>query len=711
MKSVGEVMAIGRTFKEALLKGLQSLELARPPYPTAEYAAWDGSLESLASPRAERIWAVWEALRASEQPEAISQTTGIDVWFIDQMAQVVEMEHAVATYSAPGDLPDGLLRAAKRAGFGDAHIAWLLAQQQLPPRRPRMASPHAPGPSPLEVRARRSAAKIAPTFHVVDTCAAEFESYTPYFYSSYETESEAPPTKREKVIILGSGPNRIGQGIEFDYCCVHAALALREAGFEAVMVNCNPETVSTDYDTSDRLYFEPLTLEHVLNVVERERPLKGVIVQFGGQTPLNLVDGLSQAGVPILGTSPDAIDIAEDRGRFGALLDELNIPSPANGMAVSVEEAREVARKVEYPVVVRPSYVLGGRAMAVVYDEHALAQYIQAALKAAPGQPVLIDHYIEDAYEVDVDAVADGERVVIGGVMQHIEEAGVHSGDSACVIPPYKISNYHMDHIHDYTTRLGQALGVVGLMNVQYAIKDDTAYVLEVNPRASRTVPYVSKATGVPLAKLATHVIAGRTLDALGFTRPVQVEGFYVKEAVLPFKKFLGVDAILGPEMRSTGEVMGHAPGFGQAFAKAQLAAGDRLPLEGTVLFSVNDFDKSSALKLARDLSRMGFRLLATRGTASFFVGAGLPVEPVNKVSEGSPNVVDFIRAGEVDMVIVTPLGPVAHSDGTKIRTSAVRCNVPLLTTLSAAQAALNGIRALRDRALNVRSLQAASRE
>ncbi len=696
MKSVGEVMAIGRTFKEALLKGLASLELARPPYPTPEYAVWDGELTSLAHPRAERIWALWEALRAGHTPAELVQASQIDLWFVTQLAEIVKLEQVIIREAE--QLSPDLLCLAKQAGFTDGHIAWLL----------RSASQTA---TEADVRAQRLEQNILPTYHVVDTCAAEFQSYTPYLYSSYASESEAPPTAREKVIILGGGPNRIGQGIEFDYCCVHAAWAVQKAGYEAIMVNCNPETVSTDYDISDRLYFEPLTLEHVLNIAAREQPLKGVIVQFGGQTPLNLTAKLAQYGIPILGTSPDAIAIAEDRGRFAALLAELEIPSPAYGMANSIEEARQVAAQVEYPVVVRPSYVLGGRAMAIVYDEQALDQYTRTALNVVPGQSILIDHYLEDAYEVDVDAVADGERVVIGGVMQHIEEAGVHSGDSACVIPPYKISAYHLAHIHEYTERMGLALGVKGLMNVQYAIKDDIVYVLEVNPRASRTVPYVSKATGVPLARMATLVITGQTLADLGLIEEPRVDGFFVKEAVLPFKKFLGVDTVLGPEMRSTGEVMGHAAHFGHAFAKAQLAAGDRLPLDGTVFLSVNDYDKSAALKLACDLQRLGFRLVATRGTAEFFIHAGLDVQPINKVSEGSPHVVDLIREGGIDLIINTPLGPRAHDDGMLIRTTAIRYNVPLLTTLSAAQAAVNGIRALRVKDLRVRSLQAHYRQ
>jgi len=571
----------------------------------------------------------------------------------------------------------------------------------------------------LRVRQRREELGVVPVFQRVDTCAAEFEAYTPYLYSTYETQDEAEPTKRPKVIILGGGPNRIGQGIEFDYCCVHAAFALRELGYETVMVNCNPETVSTDYDTSDRLYFEPLTLEDVLNIVEIEsavarsatavggRPSAvGVIVQFGGQTPLKLAQDLAALGVPILGTPPDAIDLAEDRERFGALLEELDIPQPAHGTARSLEEARRVAAEIGYPVLVRPSYVLGGRAMAIVYDEASLEGYMREAIAVSEEHPVLIDQFIEDAFEVDVDAVADGQRVVIGGIMQHIEEAGVHSGDSACVLPPYKVSHYHLSIIREYTHALGKALGVVGLMNVQFAIKDDIVYVLEVNPRASRTVPFVSKATGVPLAKIAAQVMVGRTLEEIGFTEEPQVKGFFVKEAVLPFKKFPGVDARLGPEMRSTGEVIGCAPRFGHAFAKSQMAAGGTLPLEGTVLITVNDFDKSTVLKIARDLHRLGFRLLATRGTAAFMQRVGLPVEPINKVSEGSPHVVDAIRAGQIDLIINTPLGRRSHTDGLAIRSAAIQAGVPLITTMSAAQAAVNGIKALRENALTVRSLQ-----
>ncbi|MBN1429872.1 MAG: carbamoyl-phosphate synthase large subunit [Anaerolineae bacterium] len=700
MKSVGEAMAIGRTFKESFLKGLQSLELSRTPYPTAANRVWDGKLESLGHATDKRIWAVWEALREGHTPEEIVEATDFDLWFATQLADIVAIEKQLAGCASLDDLPRELLLRAKRAGFSDGHITYLLNLVDFPPTGEDDQSIAA-----LDVRERRKDQDILPTYHIIDTCAAEFEAYTPYLYSSYETETEAPPTNREKVIILGSGPNRIGQGIEFDYCCVHASFALRDAGYEAIMVNCNPETVSTDYDTSDRLYFEPLTLEHVLNIVDREQP-KGVIVQFGGQTPINLAKSLVEAGVPLLGTPADSIDMAEDRERFGKLLEEFDIPCPAHGIAYTLEEAREVAERIGYPVIVRPSYVLGGRAMAIIYHEDELSRYIEQAVQAMPGQPILIDYYLEDAYEIDVDAICDGKRVVVGAVMQHIEEAGVHSGDSACVIPPYKVSLFHLSTIHEYTEQLGLALGVRGLMNIQYAIKDDIVYVLEVNPRASRTVPYVSKATGVPLARLATHVIMGKSLDELGLIEPPPVYGFFVKEAVLPFKKFMGVDALLGPEMRSTGEVMGHASSFGEAFAKSQLAADNPLPLSGTIFLSVNNYDKSAALKLARDLSRLGFQIVATQGTAAFCQQAGLDVGVINKVSEGSPNIVDLIREEKVSLIINTPYGPSAHGDGSQIRAAAVRYSVPITTTLSAAQAAVNGIKALRAQDLKVRSLQ-----
>ncbi len=715
MKSVGEVMALGRTFIEALHKAVQSLEIG--------VDALDGSgekgiqvgrlrpLEALAVPGPGRLFDVYCALQSGLPLQAIAEVTGYDPWFLAQMAEVVRIEAELRNGFPPtpallhqGEREErlrfaqydglaALLRRAKRAGIADSRIARLVTT----PERPLSA---------LEVRALREHMGILPTFLRLDTCAAEFEAQTPYLYSTYETEDEAQPTDKRKILILGSGPNRIGQGIEFDYCCCQAVFALRELGYETIMVNCNPETVSTDYDTADRLYFEPLTLEHVLNVVEREQP-DGVIVQLGGQTPLNLAQALAAAGVPIIGTSPQAIDLAEDRQRFAQLLRELDIPQPENGIAHSLEEARAIARQLGYPLLVRPSYVLGGRAMRIVEDESQLESVVEQAMAAAPGQPLLVDRFLEDAYEADVDALCDGERVVIGAIMQHIEEAGVHSGDSACVLPPYRISAYHLETMREYVEQLGLALGVRGLMNVQFAIRDDIVYVLEVNPRASRTVPYASKATGVPLARLATKVMVGRTLAELGFTTEPKVDGFFVKEAVLPFKKLPGSDAVLGPEMRSTGEVMGHASNFGHAFAKSQLAAGAGLPLEGNVLISVNDYDKGAVLKIARDLWRMGFGLYATPGTAKFLRRVGLPVEAVNKVSQGSPHVVDLIRAGKVQIILNTPRGPQAHSDGALIRQAALAMDVPLLTTLSAAAAAVAGIRALRARALKYRSLQA----
>jgi carbamoyl-phosphate synthase large subunit len=547
----------------------------------------------------------------------------------------------------------------------------------------------------------------------VDTCAAEFESYTPYLYSTYEEVDEAEPSDRPKIVILGSGPNRIGQGIEFDYCCCHASFALREDGYETVMVNCNPETVSTDYDTSDRLYFEPLTLEDVLSVVEREKP-QGVIVQFGGQTPLNLALELKRNGVPIIGTAPESIDLAEDRRRFGRLLEELQIPQPRNGTALVPEEAARVAAEIGFPVLVRPSYVLGGRAMVIAYDLNTVQEYVAQAALMGPARPVLIDQFLEEATEVDVDALADGDDVVIGGIMEHIEEAGVHSGDSSCVLPPVSLTPSVLARIRDYTNRLAKTLQVVGLMNVQYAIQRDTVYVLEVNPRASRTVPYVSKATGVPLAKVAARLMAGRKLRDLNLpvaevdgVAEIVVRDYYaVKSPVFPFNKFRGVDTILGPEMKSTGEVMGVSKTFGRAFAKAQLAAGQRLPRSGCIFLSVSDHDKRHVAPLAKDLQQMGFRLIATRGTAAALESAGVTAEPVYKVNEGRPNIVDLVKTGKVDLVINTPLGRESFYDEKAIRRAAIRHNIPCITTLSAAHAAARGIRALIEHSIEVLNLQ-----
>ena len=695
MKSVGEAMALGRTFPEALNKAIQSLEIGVDALdgsgPTRELPAEPETLSTLKLPTADRLFRVYRAIRQGISLEEISQATGYDLWFNAQMKEISNLEIVIRDCKTENELKP-ILRAAKQMGFSDAHIARLLSNYQLLP-------------TTSDIRNLRKQHNILPTYQRVDTCAAEFEAQTPYLYSAYEMEDESRPTDKQKILILGGGPNRIGQGIEFDYCCCQAAFALSKMGYETIMYNCNPETVSTDYDTADRLYFEPLTLEHVLNVIDREQPA-GVIVQFGGQTPLNLAAGLEAAGVKILGTSPHAIQLSEDREEFAKLLKALDIPQPENGIARSLEEAREVAQRIGYPVLVRPSFVLGGRAMALVDSEANLAGFIQQAIEAAPGQPILIDKFMDDAFEIDVDALADGVRVVVGAVMQHIQEAGVHSGDAACVLPPYKVSSYLQGIMREYTEQLGLALGVRGLMNVQFALKDEVVCVLEVNPRASRTVPYASKATGLNLAYIAAQVMAGKKLDELGVTEEPRVDGFFVKEAVLPFKKLPGSSVLLGPEMRSTGEVMGHAARFGHAFAKSQIAAGMALPQRGAALVSVNAYDKSAGLKVARDLHRMGFQLYATSGTANFFRNVGLPVETVHKISEGSSAIVELIRSGKVQLVINTPLGPHSHSDGAAIRSAAIAMNVPLLTTLSAATAAVSAIQAMSKKELKYRSLQ-----
>ncbi len=693
MKSVGEVLALGRTFPEALQKAVQSLEIGvdaldgsgpkREPIPY--------SLDELSAPRAERLFKVYRAIEDGVPPETIAQKSGYDLWFLAQMREIADCKKEIAECRMQNAEFKNLLLSAKQMGFADSHLARILHSDFF--------IQHS------NVRSLRQSLGVNATFLRVDTCAAEFEAHTPYMYSSYESEDEARTTDKQKILILGGGPNRIGQGIEFDYCCCQAAFALKDLGYETIMLNCNPETVSTDYDTADRLYFEPLTLEHVLNVVEREQ-VAGVIVQFGGQTPLNLAESLRAAGVPIIGTSPDSIALAEDREKFAALLERLEIAQPENGIAYNLTQAREVAARIGYPVLVRPSFVLGGRAMAIVGGAEQLEAVVTEAMQAAEGQAILIDRFMEDAYEVDVDALCDGERVVVGAVMQHIEEAGIHSGDSACVLPPYKVSMYYLGIMRDYVTQLGKALNVRGLMNVQFALKDDVVYVLEVNPRASRTVPYASKATGLPLARVAAQVMAGQTLAALGVTQEPRVDGFFVKEAVLPFNKLPGADARLGPEMRSTGEVMGHASHFGHAFAKSQQAAGVALPLEGAALISVNDFDKGAALKIARDLFRMGFKIYATPGTADFFNKAAVPAEKINQFHLGSPHTVELIRSGAVNLIINTPLGTKSHADGAEIRAAAIRMNLTLLTTLSAASAAVAGIKALREKELQYRSLQ-----
>jgi len=687
MKSVGEAMAMGRTFKEALQKGLRSLDIGRAGLGADGRDQMGPSQirESLLGGTPERIFALRQALVAGETVEALADLTKIDKWFLTNLEELVHVEGRLRAFTLES-VPAELLERAKRFGFSDLQLAFLL------------------GASEERVRDVRTGKGIRPVYRRVDTCGAEFEAHTPYLYSTYEDEDEAAPTSRRKVMILGGGPNRIGQGIEFDYCCCQASFVLREQGIETIMVNCNPETVSTDYDTSDRLYFEPLTVEDVLNIVDREKP-EGVIVQFGGQTPLKLAMALHAAGVPILGTSPEMIDLAEDRRRFEALLEELGIPKPPSGTATSYEEAREVAAKIGYPVLVRPSYVLGGRAMAIVYDGSTLKEYVRMAAEASEDHPILIDRFLEDAFEVDVDAVCDGEKVVIAGIMQHIEEAGVHSGDSACVLPPYLIADEHLETIRDCTRRLALALQVRGLINVQYAIKDDVVQVLEVNPRASRTVPFVSKATGLSVVRLAARVIVGESLETLGAEEP-RIDGFFVKESVFPFARFSGEDPVLGPEMKSTGEVMGIAPSFGIAFAKAQMSVGSPLPTQGTVFISVNDNDKESVVPIADGLLKAGLELVATRGTAARLQAEGMAVESIHKISEGRPNVVDRLKNGEICLLIITPLGRESYEDEQVLRQTAYACSVPTITTLSGAAATVAGIRALQGEELGVMALQ-----
>jgi carbamoyl-phosphate synthase large subunit len=695
MKSVGEAMAIGRTFKEAFMKGVASLELGRSGLLFASSNMDDEDdvalRKRLAIPSDRRMWDLFRAIDRGWTVEQLHDATKMDPWFLRQFVEIAAMRQAAAAKGLEG-LEAAGLRRLKRAGFGDQELALALNTTET------------------AVRERRVALGLTPVYKRVDTCAAEFESFTPYLYSSYEPTCEANPNARNKVVILGSGPNRIGQGIEFDYCCCHAAFALREEGLETVMINCNPETVSTDYDTADRLYFQPLTFEDVMAVIETERSAGGEVsclVQFGGQTPLKLALALQHAGVPILGTSPDSIDLAEDRKRFAALLSSLDITQPASGTATSRQEARDAAASIGFPVVVRPSYVLGGRGMAIVYDVATLDRYMTQAVDASPEHPVLVDKFLEDAFEFDVDAIADaGGEVVIGGIMEHIEEAGIHSGDSSCVVPPFICPERHLATIRDYTRRVARALKVVGLMNVQYAIKDDVVYVLEVNPRASRTVPYLSKAAGVSLAKVAAKVMAGRTLKELGFTKDIQVAGVFVKSPVFPFVRFPGVDTILGPEMKSTGEVMGGSTNFGVAFAKAQLAVGQRLPESGTAFVSVNNDDKANLLPIARDLAELGFHLIATRGTAAYLRAYGLHVDVVYKVNEGRPNIADEIVNRKVDLVINTPLGRESFFDDRTVRRAAMMHEVPCITTLTGAAAAVSAIRGLRQQGLGVRALQ-----
>jgi carbamoyl-phosphate synthase large subunit len=692
MKSVGEAMAIGRTFKEAFQKGLRALETGRPGWAAAtrpiDDRLKDETVEALRGalrqPTPERIFQVKRALERGMSVNDVYELTAIDPWFLEQMRELVDAERE---YAALDGVDAYALRRMKRLGFSDRQLAVLR------------------GESERDVRERRWAHDVRPAYKMVDTCAGEFPSATPYLYGSYDEESEAPRSGRRSVVILGSGPNRIGQGVEFDYCCVRAVMALRERGFETIMINSNPETVSTDFDTSDKLYFEPLTLEDVLEIVQREQP-EGVIVQLGGQTPLKLTRDLEAAGVKILGTSPDAIDTAEDRRRFEQIARELGLEQPANGTATNVEEALEAADRIGYPVLVRPSYVLGGRAMQIVYDAPSLQEYFATAARVSEERPVLIDRFLEDAFECDVDAISDGQRVVIGGIMQHIEDAGIHSGDSACVLPPYLVGERDMQTMREQTVALATALGVVGLINVQYAIKNGVVYVLEVNPRASRTIPFVSKAIGVPLASLAARVMLGETLDDIGFVEEIVPPYVSVKEAVFPFNKFAGTDPVLGPEMRSTGEVMGISDSFGSAFAKSQLAASNGLPLGGSVLITVIDADKPTVTPIARRFHEMGFEITATAGTAAYLRARGIPARRVFKVHEGRPNCLDMIVNRETQLLINTPMGKHAQLDDYLLRQAAIVNRVSYTTTMSAASAACDAILSLRSRRPRVRSLQ-----
>ncbi|MFH1460076.1 MAG: carbamoyl-phosphate synthase large subunit [Candidatus Omnitrophota bacterium] len=679
MKSVGETMAIGRTFKEALQKGLRGLEI--------EHIGLDNKqdfneideeklLHRLKEPNASRIFYIKYALQKGMSIKKIAEITKIDLWFLDNILQIVELEDKIKQYKTKqgiNNFDSELLLQAKQYGFSDRQIAQLIDSDEI------------------SVRNYRKKTGIIPTYKLVDTCAAEFEAYTPYYYSTYETEDEMRVSHKKKIMILGGGPNRIGQGIEFDYCCCHAAFALKELGYETIMVNSNPETVSTDYDTSDKLYFEPLTFEDVMNIVDKEKP-DGIIVQFGGQTPLNLAKELSDAGAPIIGTSVESIDRAENRDKFAKLIKKLNINQPPNGSATSLKQAISIAQEIGYPVLVRPSYVLGGRAMRIVYQQQELEKFMQEAVDVSPEKPILIDKFLEGAVEVDVDALSDGENTVIGGIMEHIEEAGVHSGDSACVIPPHTLDDEIIDNIRKCTVVLSQELKVKGLINIQFAVKNNTVYVLEVNPRASRTAPFVSKATGVPLAKIAAKIMSGKKLSELGITTEKKIEHVAVKESVLPFSRFSGVDIILGPEMKSTGEVMGIDRSFDIAFYKSQIAAGSFLPKKGKIFISVKNDDKRDIVFVAKKLFNLGFKLIATKGTYKVLNSNNIKAQSVKKISEGSSEILDLIKTGEIKLVINTPTGPKGQSDMKPIRNAAVMHGIPCITTIQGAQAAVNGI-------------------
>ncbi len=701
MKSVGETMAIGRTFKESFQKALRGLEVGRFGFGCDQKDLWgtdqfpdrDDIVSRLARPNEHRVWYLRYALKSGMTIDEVFRITGIDRWFLGQLAEIIEMEEVLRAAGSLDQIDAALMRRAKQFGFADRQLATLLDTGEL------------------TVRRRRIEMGVVTTYKSVDTCAAEFEAVTPYFYSTWEDEDETPPREpgRRRIMILGGGPNRIGQGIEFDYCCCHASFAMRELGIESIMVNSNPETVSTDYDTSDLLFFEPLTAEDVLNICDRMQP-DGVIVQFGGQTPLNLARALADSGVPIIGTSVDTIEAAEDREKFQAIIEQLGLKQPPCGIARTMDQARAVINRIGFPVLVRPSFVLGGRAMEICYDTAQFQRFVAEAFVVAQGQPVLVDRFLEDAIEVDVDCVADGRDAVIAGIMQHIEEAGVHSGDSACAIPPYSLAAEVIEEIRAATFALARRLNVIGLMNIQFAVKQEeghaTVYVLEVNPRASRTVPFVAKATGVPVARIAAMVMAGETLADLGFTETPEPRHTSVKESVFPFRKFAGVDVVLGPEMRSTGEVMGISPRFPVAYAKALLAAGVVLPQSGRVFVSVADRAKDRAVEIARDLHELGFELMATSGTAARLADAGLPVEYVKKIAEGQPNLIDHLKNRRVDMICNTPKGKGARTDEGRIRAAAVQHGIPCITTIEGAETVVMAIRALREDEMKVESLQ-----
>ncbi len=686
MKSVGEAMSIGRTFKESLQKAIRSLEIDSYGFESKTRDA-DLIKERLMTPYSDRLWYIADAFRIGMDVEEIYSLTKIDPWFLNNIKQIIDFETVLKEIDI-GDIDNVLMRKAKEMGFSDIYLAGILGTKES------------------EIGRMRKQLEIIPAYKMVDTCAGEFEAYTPYLYSTYEKESEFLPTENKKILILGGGPNRIGQGIEFDYCCVHASFALKEEGYESIMVNCNPETVSTDYDTSDRLYFEPLTLEDTLAIIERERP-EGVIVHLGGQTPLKLALPLKERGVNIIGTSPENIDLAEDRELFRDLVTRLDLKQPKNGIARSEAEALRIAEEIGYPVVVRPSYVLGGRAMEIVYSEDVLRRYIEQAVKVSDKHPVLIDEFLKDAKEVDVDALSDGEIVIVGGILEHVEEAGVHSGDSAMVLPPFSIRDELVDEIREQTKKLSLALGVKGLVNIQYAIKDNEVYLIEVNPRASRTVPFVSKAIGVPMAKLSTKVMMGKSLKELGFTKEYIPNHYSVKESVFPFVRFTGVDTILGPEMKSTGEVMGIDTELNKAFAKAQIAAGNKLPLSGNAFISVKDEDKNEkVLAIAKKLDNINFNIICTKGTANYLKSNGIECKPVKKVIEGRPNIVDHIKNGEVQLVINTTFGEKEIAQSYSIRRSSLNHNVPYFTTIAGAKAGVEAIEVLIEKNLDVKAIQ-----